>query len=152
MLGVGVFLDWLRQPQAALAAREERRRDLGEMLADRGERLVEAPLDGLCQLHAQLLELLQARLEILALLDELGQALLLALVLLLRQRVDLPERLAAALQALDPLRALVALGRLRARLLQAPPGFRCLTLEPRPLDVDAAGTLAGLRRGPPHLG
>ena len=86
-----------RQPQPALAAGEERRRDLLEVVSDGCERLLEAALDGLGQLVAQALELLQALLEVGALLAELGQALLLALVLLLRQRIDAAERLAAPL-------------------------------------------------------
>jgi len=60
--------------------------------AHRRKGLVEAPFYGLGELCPQLFELLQARLEVGALVDELGQPLLLPLVLLLRERVDLAER------------------------------------------------------------
>ena len=80
---------WLGKPQPPVTAGEERRGDLLEVRADRRESLVEAALDRLGELGAQLLELLQARLEILALLGQLGEALLLAVVLLLGERVDL---------------------------------------------------------------
>src|SRR5439155_16760173 len=79
----------LGQQEPAVTAGEERLRDPGEMLADRGEGLVEPALDGVAELGAELLELLQALLEVRALLDELRQPLLLALVLLFRKRVDL---------------------------------------------------------------
>ena len=97
------------------------------MIADCGEGLLEAALDRLGQLGAQLLELLQARLEVGALLGQLGQALLLTVVLLLGQRVDLPERLASVLQEAageaehfeTPLRARVDAGATRAGELAA---------------------------------
>ena len=54
----------LDEPQAALAAGKERRRDLLEVLRDRGERLREAALDRLGELGPELLELLEALLEI----------------------------------------------------------------------------------------
>ena len=54
----------LGEAQPALAAGEERRRDLGEVLLDRREGLLEAPLDRLGQVAAQLLELLEAALEV----------------------------------------------------------------------------------------
>src|SRR5215218_9119658 len=98
-----------------MAARKERRGNFLEVRAHRGEGLVEAPLDRLGKLDPQLLELLQARLEVGALIGQLCQALLLALVLLLRERVDLAERFPAALEPLDTRRELlpvVALGRL----------------------------------------
>ena len=138
-----------------MAAGEERRRDLFEMRADRGEGLVEAPLDCLGELRAQLLELLEARLEILALLGELGQALLLAVVLLLGERIDLAESLAAALQTLDPggeLLAVVALRRLGSCLLEPPARLARLGLQPRALDVDSARALAGLGGHAAHIG
>ena len=68
----------LGEPQAALAAGEERRRDLGEVALHRVEGLVEPALDRLGQLGAQLLELGEALLEILALRRELLEARLLA--------------------------------------------------------------------------
>src|SRR4029079_13402875 len=52
------------QAQAAFAAREERGGDLGEVRADRREGLVEAALDRLGQLRAQLLQLVEARFEV----------------------------------------------------------------------------------------
>ena len=71
--GLAAFLLGLDEPQPALAAREERRRDLLEVLGDRRERLGEAPLDRRRELGAQLLELLEALLEVLALRRELGR-------------------------------------------------------------------------------
>src|SRR5919202_661645 len=62
-----------------MPAREERRGHLFEVLADTGEGLVEAALDGLGELRAQVLQLFEARFEIGALRDDLGQAFLLAL-------------------------------------------------------------------------
>ncbi len=141
--------------QPAVAAREERRRYFLEVSADRREGVVEAPLDGLGELGPELLELLQARFEILALSDELGEALLLALVLLLRERVDLAEGFAAALEPLDPRRqllAVVAFGRLRAGVLEPAPRLRGLGVEPRTVDVDGRPPLARLCGRPPGLG
>ena len=119
------------------------------------ERLLEAALDGLGELVAQALELLQALLEVGALVAELGEPLLLALVLLLRERVDAAERLAAALEALEllgQLLGIVALGRLGAGLLD--PALELLRLgrERRELDVDRRRTLTGLGRRPSQLG
>src|SRR5207247_6286162 len=117
----------LGEAQVALAAREDGRRHVGEMAADGVERLGEAPFDRLRQLVAQLLELGEARLEIRPLGDELLEALLLGLVLLVRERVDLAERLAAALEPLgcgNELLAVVALRRLvRICLREAPPSL-----------------------------
>ena len=145
----------LGQAQAPLAAGEERRRNLLEVVADGAERLLEAALDGLGQLVAQVLELLQALLEVGALVAELGEPLLLALVLLLRERVDAAEGLASALEArelLGELLGIVALGRLGARLLD--PALELLRLgrERRQLDVDRRGSLTGLGGGPAQLG
>src|SRR5205823_10360641 len=123
--------------------------------ADRGEGLVEAALDGVGQLGPQLLELLQARLEVGPLVDQLRQPLLLALVLLLGQRVALAERLAAALQPLDlagELVAVVPFGRFGAGLLQPSARLVRLGLEPRALDVDRRAALARLGRLAPGLG
>ena len=64
-------------------------------------RLLEARSTVSRQLGAQLLELLERALEVLALLDELLEPLLLPRVLLGGERVDLAERLAAPLEALD---------------------------------------------------
>jgi len=117
--------------------------------ADRREGLVEATLDRLGQLGAQLLELLQARLEVGALVGELGEPLPLALVLLLGERVDLAERLPAALEPLDPLRelvAVVALGRLGGSRFEPAARFVGLGLDARSFDVDCAEPLAGFCR------
>ena len=62
--GLSPVLVGLDEPKPALTAREERRGDLLEVLCDRGERLREPTLDGRRQLGAQLLELLEALLEI----------------------------------------------------------------------------------------
>src|SRR6266516_3813183 len=145
----------LGQPQPTVTAREERRRYFLEVGADRGEGLVEAPLDGLGELGPKLLELLQARLEVGALGHELGEALLLALVLLLRERVDLAEGFAAALEPLDPRRqllAVVAFGRLRAGVLEPAPRLRGLGVEPRTVDVDRGPPLARLGCSPASFG
>src|SRR5205823_3967875 len=122
---------------------------------DGGEGLVEPALDGLGQLGPQLLELLQARLEVFALRDELGETLLLALVLLLGERIDLPESLAAPLEPLDLLRqlvAVVAFRRLGSGLFEPAPGSGGLRLEPRPLHLDGRAPLAGFPCEPPRLG
>src|SRR5207245_11150062 len=78
----------LGQAEAALAAGEERGGDLLEVVANGGEGFLEATLDGGGELVAQRLELGEALLEVGPLLAELRQPLLLAVVLLLRQRVD----------------------------------------------------------------
>ena len=64
--GLAVVALRLDEPEPPLAAGEERRRDLLEVLDDRLERLGEAPLDRLRELRAQTLELFEALLEILA--------------------------------------------------------------------------------------
>ena len=68
-------------------------------MLDGREGLGEPRLDGLRQVVAKLLELVQAALQILALRRQLLQALLLGVVLLLRERVHLAERLTPALAA-----------------------------------------------------
>src|SRR5262249_51582345 len=129
-------------------AGKEGRRDLGEVPLHRVEGLGETSLDRLRQLRAQLLELLEARLEILALRRELLEAGLLRVVLLFRERGDLAERLTPALEPappppLEPLRGLcerIAIAPLRAlvgaRVLEAPPRLVGLGLDPRQLHVD----------------
>src|SRR5581483_437618 len=91
----------LCQPQAALAAREERRCDLVEVALDGGERLGEARLDRVRQVVTQPLELGEALLEVSTLRRQLREPLLLGLVLLLRQRVHLAELLATLLVACE---------------------------------------------------
>ena len=68
----------LDETKPALAAGKEGRGDILEVRRDGGEGLGEAPLDGLGELRAQLVELLEALLEILALRRQVGEALLLA--------------------------------------------------------------------------
>src|SRR5262249_51593518 len=89
----------LGQLQQSLAAGEERRRDLGDRPLDRLEGGVEARIDRVREPRAQVLELGEALLEILALLDELCEPLLLTLVLLLGERVHLADGLEPALRA-----------------------------------------------------
>src|SRR3954469_9071230 len=132
-----VALDELEPP---LAAREERPGHLGEVRLHRGERLVEAPLDGLGQLVAQLLELLERRLEVGALRRELLEPRLLRVVLLLRERVHLAEPFAPALETLRDRGALIAVAPSRAlvgpRVLEPAPRLVGLRLDARHLDVD----------------
>ena len=111
--GLDAVLLRLDEAQPALTAREERRGDLLEVLGDGRERLGEPALDRGGELCAQLLELLQALLEIGALRLEVVETLLLRLVLLPRERVDLPERRAARLEPVDAGRELVAVVALR---------------------------------------
>ena len=137
----------LGQAQPALAAREERGRDLREVVADGCERLGEAALDGLGELVAQALELLEALLEVGALLAELGQPLLLALVLLFRERVDAAEasrRRSSRSSFVGQLFGIVALGGLGAGLLHPPLQLLRLGGERGELDVDGRRTLTGL--------
>src|SRR3569833_1039543 len=83
--GLRLLVLRLDQLEPALAAREERAGDLGEMRLHSGERLCEARLDRLGQLVAQLLELLERLLEVGALRRQLLEPLLLRVVLLLRK-------------------------------------------------------------------
>src|SRR5581483_6959392 len=100
------------------------------------------------QLGAQLLELLEAPLAVGALRRELVEAGLLRLVLLLRERVHLAERLSPALEPLRPLGELVpivALGRLvGVRVLEPAARLVRLGLDAGGLDLDRGG---GLGRG-----
>src|SRR5262249_11737275 len=111
-------------------------------------RLLEAPLDRLGQLPAKSLELCEAPLEVGALHQELVEALLLGLVLLLRERVHLAELLAAQLEPLKArreLRTVVALRGLPACGLQTPLGFVALGLDARELDIEGARALGAGR-------
>src|SRR5262249_8918264 len=130
----------LDQLQPSFPAGEERRCDLGEVLLNRVERLRKAALDGFLELCAQLLELGEALLEVLALCRQLLEPRLLRVVLLLRERIHLPERLAAALEALRALGelvAVVALGALvGARMLEPAARLVGLRLDACDLDVD----------------
>ena len=118
------------------------------------ERLGEPRLDGPRQVVAQPLELLEAPLEIGALLGQLGQALLLGLVLLLGERVDLAQRLATLLAApelLGELVAVLALGRLRRRGIEPALSLVVLGVDARELDVDRRQPLARLCCALPQL-
>ncbi len=153
-IGIGVGLLGLRQPQAAVAPREERRGDLGEVPLHGVEGLREPAVDRFGQLVAELAQLVEGALEILALRAQLGQPLLLARVLLLRERVDAAELIAAALQPVELLHQLVArpFGRLRRRsLLEATLRFGPLRLEPRVLDVDSGDALRRIGQCAPEL-
>src|SRR5947207_14180376 len=124
------------------------------MTTDVCEGHIVAPLVGVAGLGAEPLELLQALLEVRALLDELREPLLLALVLLLRKRVDLAERFPAPLEPFDPvgeLLAVVALGRCRPCFLEPAARFRRLRLEPRAFDVDRGRALPRLGRSASRL-
>src|SRR5579859_4840554 len=105
-------LDLVQQIERARPREEERKeeRDRAErLLAARQERQPlhtlagRAQLDGLGQFLSQLLELLQALLEIGALRRQLVEPFLLGVVLLFRERVHLAERLAAAVETLRAL-------------------------------------------------
>ena len=122
--------------------------------------------DRLRQLVAEGGELGERRLEVDALLGQLVEPHLLGLVLLARQRVDLPERLAPRVEARDPRRELVAvdlLGVAVGRVLRDVPAARGdrlveaslrldrLALEPRQLDLDRGRALGDLVRRLPEL-
>ena len=143
----------LGQPQAAVAAREERRGDLGEVPLHGVEGLGEAPVDRLGQLVAQLAQLVERALEVLALRAQLRQALLLLRVLLLRERVDAAELLAPPLEPVELLGQLLAcpVCRLGAGRVEPPLRLGALRLEPRDLDVDARDPLRRLRVLAPQL-
>ena len=126
------------------------------MLLDGGVRVRKAPLDRLSEVVANPLELGERALEVLTLPSELCQALGLLGVLLGRERVDLPESLPTALQALDGLQQFLPLGfgeLLRLRLLLEPaPELRDLRLEAGTFDRDRCEALARLSRRAPELG
>ena len=124
----GVLAD---EPQRAAAAREEVADDLLEVLGGGLERLLEGLLDAAVGVPDQAGQLAQRGLQVLALALELLDVLQRLLVLLLRERVDRAELLAAALQALDAAcagararrRASACLGRLgRQAELRREPG------------------------------
>ena len=152
--GLAALLLGLDEPEPALAAREERRGDVLEVLGDRMEGVCEPPLDGLRELVAQVGELLQALLEILPLHLELGEPLLLGLVLLLRERIDLAELDPPLLEPLGARRelvALVSLGRVGGGLLEPAAGVGRLRLDPGQLDLDLRRPLRGLLGAPAEL-
>ena len=97
---------------------------------------------------------LQALLEILPLHLELGEPLLLGLVLLLRERIDLAELAPALLEPLGARRelvALVALRRVGGGLLEPAAGVGRLGLDPGQLDLDLRRPLRGLLGALPQL-
>ena len=135
------------EPQAAAAAREQLRGDLLEVLGGGGEGLLEGLLDPPVGVADQPAQLAQRVLEVLALGLELLDVRERLLVLVLRERVDRAELLAAALQALDAALQLGALG-VGERLGGG------LGLQAQPLG-EAAELLAGvggLRRAPAARG
>src|SRR4029078_6044347 len=111
----------------------------------------EAPVDGLRQLVAERRQLGERRLEIRTLGRELLETLLLGLVLLLGERIDLPERLATRFEPGHARGELVAvdvvvvvrrlnLGRARVRrggqrLVETPSRLPRVAVEPRQLDL-----------------
>ena len=126
--------------------------DLCEVALHRLEGLGEPALDRLGRARRELLELLEASLEVGALGRELRRALLLGLVLLLRERVHLAELLAAALEARDrrdELVAVVALGGLGRAAAETALGLVALRL----VRASSTSTPNGFRRlgGRPQL-
>jgi hypothetical protein len=117
------------------------------MLGDRCVRVGEAALDRRSKLVAQVGELLQALLEVLALRFQLREPLLLGLVLLLRERVDLAELDPPLLETLGSggeLFAVVTLGRLGGRLLEPSACVGSLRLDPGQLDLDLGRALGSV--------
>jgi hypothetical protein len=82
-------------------AREERARHLGEVALDRSVGLLEEPLDGCGEVVAELRELFERAFEVFALRCQLLQPFFLPRVLFGGERVDLAQRFATALEALD---------------------------------------------------
>src|SRR5207302_439307 len=121
---------------------------------DRLERLGEPALHGGGEVVAERLELVERALEVLALRREVDQPFLLALVLLLGERIDLAEGLTAPLEALDPLRQLVtvvALGRIGPGFAEPAASLVGLGVEAGPLDVEDVEPLGGLGCGPAEV-
>ena len=111
------------------------------------ESLGETALDRLVELVAEVGELLQARLEVLALRLQLGEPLLLGLVLLLRERVDLAELDAPRVRgARRGWRARLGhpLRRFRGRFLEPSARISRLGLDPGQLDLDLGRPLGRL--------
>ncbi len=144
--------------EPALAAREKRPGYLSEVALDRHVGFLETLLDGIRKLVAERGQLGQRLLEVFALQDEFLQPSLLAGMFLRRQRVDLAESFAAALEARD----------LSAELLRLLVGehafafsqhvgantrsyFLALPLEPRGFNSDRGQALGRLARGPSQL-
>ena len=153
----GLLVLVLEADEPAPAAGEERCRHLREVPLDLGERLLEAPLDRLGELVAQPARARsRERSRSSRCAGELLEARLLARVLLGRERVDLSERLAPALEPRH-LRAqlfrLLIGQRLRLGLLRQPPKhLLALGLQAGALDPDRGEPFRRLGRRPPQLG
>ena len=106
----------LDEPQPAVAAGKQRRRNLLEVPRHRLECLREAALHRLGELVSELRDLGERGLEILPLGAELVEALLLGLVLLLGERIDLAELLATRVEPIRARRELAAVVALRRGL------------------------------------
>jgi hypothetical protein len=107
-------------------------------------------LDRAREIVAQLLELLQALLEVGALRRKLDETLFLLVVLLLRERVDLAQRLTAPLEALNAfgeLVAVVSFCRIGVGSLESAACFVGLGFDSGTLDIDRAQALACLGCG-----
>ena len=113
--------------------------DLLEVLCDSGEGLREAALDRRGELRAELLELVEASLEILALRLQVVEPLLLGLVLLARERVHLAERArrtSSRSTRVSELVTVVAFGRLDLACgLESPSQRPRLSVDPGDLDL-----------------
>ena len=117
------------------------------------EGLGEPALHRLVELVPQLRQLAEALLQVLALRRQVGEVLLLALVLLGCERVDPAEILAGgggAARALEERLTVVALRRLRSRGLQPPLGL-CRSAWRREVDIDRARPGRDLRGFTPDL-
>ena len=102
-------------------------------------------LDGVRQLGAQPLELVERGLEIAPLRRQIVEPRLLGVVFLLRERIDTPERFAAALEPLElvgKLLAVVTFRRVGPGFVKPLPRRVRLGTQPRELDVDRPGALA----------
>ena len=143
----------LGEAEPPLAAGEQRRGHLGEVRLHRRIRLGEAAVDRLRQLAAQLVQPGEAQLQVRGLRAQLGEMLLLAVVLLLRERVDAAECLPAALEPLERCLQLFAraVGCVLARLPEAAPRVRRLGIEPSELDLDLRNSGRGLMRLSSHV-
>ena len=118
----------LHQGQAAFAAGEEGAHHISEMLPHRLEGRGKAGLDAVGEFLDEPGELIEALLQVGALLGQESLALHHLLVFLLGQRIHRSDQLAAALQALDLFLEDVQLGR-RRRLQLVQPGLGITVLQ-----------------------
>src|SRR5215831_5529921 len=125
------------------------------MPLDGREGLREPELDGLGELHPQLLELLEALLEVEPLRAKILEPLLLCLVLLPGERIHHPEPGAPRLEPVRLRRELVAVVALRglggSRRLEPPPRLVRLAVDARELDLGRREPLARLLELLPKL-